>query len=179
MRWRAADRAEVGLAGTGFSVSDEFGHGLDREHRGDDNHTWAARHACYGHDVANEIEAELVEQRCVDRVRGINHKQRMAVSGCTNDRFGSQVACGARAVFDDVWLAEALREPLRREAGQHVCNATRGKPSDQSHRPRRISLRTGNMCCGRQRGGTRCEMKKKLSAGKFHEEPPGDRECHW
>src|SRR5262249_1352319 len=76
-----------------------------------------------------------------------------------------------RPVFDDEWLAEPLRQPLRHHARGGVGIAARGKADNDAHRPHRIGLRPREARHRRQRGSARCEMQK-ISAGKFHFEPP-------
>ena len=73
--------------------------------------------------------------------------------------------------FKDEWLPEPLRQRLTREAGDGVgCLACR-KGDDDAHWPRRIGLRPSDARHGRERGSARGQMQK-ISAGKFHFEPP-------
>src|SRR6516162_7885705 len=59
--------------------------------------------------------------------------------------------------------------PIRRAT---ISNPPPGEGTDnQTHRPRWIGLRPGEARDGRQRGSARCKMQK-ISAGKFHFEPP-------
>src|SRR5262249_47746534 len=90
---------------------------------------------------------------------------------CPHDAFGGHIAAGTRSVLDDEWLPEPLQQRLTHEARDGVgCLACR-KGDDDPHRPRRIGLRPRDARYGRQRGGARCQMEK-ISAGKFHFEPP-------
>src|SRR5215467_12596657 len=95
----------------------------------------------------------------------------MAVGGRTRHCLGGDVARSTRPVLNDEWLAETLRQPLTNQAREDVRRAARGKADDDSHGPRRIGLRPCNSRDSRQRGRARCEMEK-ISAGKFHVEPP-------
>jgi len=122
-------------------------------------------------DVADEIEVELVIERRVERVRRNGHEERIAIRCRTHDRLRGDITAGARPVLDDELLAEPLREPLADQACDDVGAAAGGKADDDADRPRRIGLRPGDPRDGRQRGGARCEMQK-ISAGKFHFEPP-------
>jgi hypothetical protein len=51
------------------------------------------------------------------------------------------------------------------------CAPPRGNGNDQTHWPRRIGLRPCDSRDGWQRGSACCQMQK-ISAGKFHVEPP-------
>jgi hypothetical protein len=68
-------------------------------------------------------------------------------------------------------LAEALRQPLPYQSRDDVTWASGGKADNDAHRPRWIGLRPRDARHGRQRGSARCQMQK-ISAGKFHFEPP-------
>jgi hypothetical protein len=67
-------------------------------------------------NVSVQIEAKLVVERRVDCVRRNDREERIAIWGCTHDRFSSQVSAGARPVLDDELLTKPLREPLPYEA---------------------------------------------------------------
>src|SRR5262249_10170627 len=89
----------------------------------------------------------------------------------TPDRLYTDIATTARTVLDDELLTEALRQPLTNEARSNVVNTTGRKWDNDAHRPRRIGLRPRYARYSRERGSTRCQMQK-ISAGKFHFEPP-------
>src|SRR5262249_21297108 len=89
----------------------------------------------------------------------------------TPDRLYTDIATTARTVLDDELLTEALRQPLTNEARSNVVNTTGRKWDNDAHRPRRIGLRPRYARYSRERGSTRCQMQK-ISAGKFHCEPP-------
>ena len=59
-------------------------------------------------DVADEIETELVVERCVNRVHRSDKEERVAIRGSTHDRLGANVGAGARPVLDDERLAESF-----------------------------------------------------------------------
>ncbi len=92
-------------------------------------------------DVADEIEIELVVERCVDYVRYGGQKQRMTIGWRTHRSLGCDIAAGARPIFDNEWLAEPLREPLPDQARTDVSRAARSVADDNPDRPRRIALR--------------------------------------
>ena len=100
-----------------------------------------------------------------------DQQKRVAVRRRSHDRLGADIAAGARPVLDDEWLPEPLRQPLTDQARDDVGRAAGRKADDDAHRPRRIGLRPRDARHGRQRGSARCQMQK-LSAGKFHGDPP-------
>ena len=162
-----AGRSEVELAGIGFRVGDELGNGGDRDrlvHHQDVRH---ADHARDRRDVTNEIEAQLVVERVVDRVRRNHLEQRVAVRRGLHHGLGPDIAAGARPVLDDDRLTEPLRQPLRHQTGQDVGPAAGGEADDDAHRLRRVGLRDCSPRQRRERGGSGCQMEK-LTAGKFH-----------
>src|SRR5262249_60170392 len=97
-------------------------------------------------------------------------QQRLAGGGRSRGRLGADIAAGARAIVEDEWLTQALRQPLRHQASDDVRRTARRKAEYDMHRPRRISLRFCGLRQSRKRGGTRCQMEK-TSAGKFHRSP--------
>ena len=133
----------------------------------------------YGHELGSrlvlaagamsrmKLSIELVVEGRVDGIRWGDREKRIAVRRCPHDRFGSDIAASARAVFDDEWLPEPLRKPLTDQACEHVIRGAGGKRNDDAHRPCRIGLRPGDPRQGREPGSGRCQMQK-LPAGKFH-----------
>src|SRR5262249_10638710 len=95
----------------------------------------------------------------------------VAVRWGTHDRFGADIGAAPCTIFDDELLAEPLREPRSDEPRKNVGRAARSRRGDDTHRPRRIALRVSEPGHCRQRGSACCEMQK-ISAGKFHSEPP-------
>src|SRR5262249_14779756 len=88
-----------------------------------------------------------------------------------HDCLGGYIGCGAGPVLNYKLLAEPVRQPLADRARDDVRWAARGKADDDVHRPRRIGLRESEARCDRKRGSARGQMQK-ISAGKFHFEPP-------
>src|SRR5262245_16726638 len=66
---------------------------------------------------------------------------------------------------------EPVRQPLPKQTSNDVGPAARDDADDQAHRPRWIGLRPRGPRDSRDSGGARGEMEK-ISAGKFHFEPP-------
>ncbi len=127
--WRGpvAGRRHVDLAWIGLGVGDELGDRLGRNRWIDHHDVGHAHDARDRRDVGNEIEIELVVERCVDRVRRSHQQQRIAVRRRAHDRLGPDIAAGARPVLDDEWLAEPLRQPLTDEARDDVGRAAGGE----------------------------------------------------
>ena len=170
MRRRAdACRAHVDLARIGLGVGDEFGKRLCRYRGIDRDNIGAAANAGDRRDIFDEIEVEVFVERCVDRVRGHHlHQNGVAVRLRAHDRFGADIAAGARPILDDELLAETLAGRLRYDARQAVGGLTGRKADDHAHRLRRIGLRPGELRDGRKRGGPRRQLQKS-SAWKFHD----------
>src|SRR5262245_60384803 len=122
-------------------------------------------------DVAEEIEVEPVVKRRVDRVRRAHQEKCVAVRWGTHDRFGADIGAAPWAIFDDELLAEPPREPRSDEPRKNVGRAARSRRGDDTDRPRRIALRVSEPGHCRQRGSAHDQMQK-ISAGKFHFEPP-------
>jgi len=68
-------------------------------------------------------------------------------------------------------MSPALRQPLTHEACHDVGGTTGGESDNDAHRPRWIGLRPSNTRHGRE-GGSAGRQMQKISAGKFHFEPP-------
>jgi len=135
-----AARGHVDLAGIGFGVGNELGHGLDRQRRVDLEHERIERDDRDRHDIANEVELEVLVECRIARVRLAGRQQRIAVGGCVHDRLGGDVGAGARPVLDDELLAQSLRQRLCHQAGHDVSAAARRKSNDDPHRFCRIGL---------------------------------------
>src|SRR5262245_24160738 len=133
--------------------------------------SWRAEDARNRRDVAYEIEIEVVVKRRVPSVRRSNLQQRVTVRRSTHDSLGRDIAAGACPVLNDKGLTEVLRQPLADQARVQVGHAAGRPADDQSHWPRWIGLRPSSPQRGRQRGSA-CGQMQKLSAGKFHFEPP-------
>ena len=92
-------------------------------------------------DIAKEIEAELIIERGIDRVRRTDQEERVAIRGCPHHHFGANVAASATAGFR-LGIAGPAFPTAIDPSGARRCRATaRGKANDQAHRPRWIGLR--------------------------------------
>jgi hypothetical protein len=70
-----------------------------------------AEDPCDRRDIADEIEAEFIIRRRVDRILGIDHEEGIAVGRRTNGRFCANIAASARAILDDELLGQMVRFP--------------------------------------------------------------------
>jgi hypothetical protein len=62
--------------------------------------------------IAKEIEAELIIERGIDRVRRTHQEERVAVCGRAHDGLSADVAASTGSVFDKELLAQPFRQPL-------------------------------------------------------------------
>ena len=120
-------------------------------------------------DVADEIEAQPLVERRVNRVRRCGEEQGVAVRRRPYERLGRDVGAGSGAGLDQKLLAEPLGEPLPDHARNGVGRATGGVPDQNAYRLARIVVRRRDPREGRKRGSTRCQMQKKATR-KFHDE---------
>src|SRR6185437_12820857 len=77
--------------------------------------------------MSNEIEIKFVVERRIDRVRGTDQEERVAVRRRAHDRLSGDIAACARPVLDDEWLAKPLRQPLTDQTREDVVRAAGGK----------------------------------------------------
>src|SRR6516165_2991456 len=134
-RGPVAGRRHIDFAGIGLGIGDELGDRLDR-HRG--MHLYGKRvtsNARDRHDVADEIEIELVVEGGVDRVHSNASEKRIAVGGRTYNGLGGDIAGGTRSVLDDELLAEPLRQPFSYQACHDVGATSGGKSDNDAHWP--------------------------------------------
>src|SRR5271163_2886915 len=139
-----AARGKIDFTGIGFGIRDEFGNGPGGHCRINFHYIGHADDAPDRRDITDEIETELVVERCVNRVRYSGQKQRITVCWCTHRCLCGDIAAGTRPIVYNEWLAEPLRQPLSYEACREVSSAARGVADDDPDRPRRIALRPGD-----------------------------------
>jgi hypothetical protein len=108
-RLAVAARRKANLAGIGFGVGDEFGDRFGRNRRMDYHHERPAEDAGDRRDVADEVVTELLVKGRVNGLRGVEHKQCVAVRTRAHDDFGGNVAACSRPVLDDECLTKSLR----------------------------------------------------------------------
>src|SRR5260221_6911292 len=105
----AAGRSDIDLARVSLGVRDEFRNRLGGNGWIDRHEIRAAADARDRRNVADELEIELLVQRRVHCVREAGKQERIAVPDCPHDRFGADIAAGARSILDHEWLPEPLR----------------------------------------------------------------------
>src|SRR5262249_26198957 len=129
--------AVIDLARIGLGMGDEFRNRVGRNRWMYLHDAWCTGDARDWCDIADEIEFELLVERRVDRVRRAEKEERVTICGRTHDRFGSDIAAGARPVVDGKWSAKPFRQPLTYQTCEYVRPALWRKADDDAHRPRR------------------------------------------
>src|SRR5262245_64889790 len=97
----------------------------------------------------------------------MDEEERVTIRRRAYDCLSGDIGGSTRPVFDEEWLAEPLRQPLRDQACDDVGRPASGVADDDAHRTRWIGLRPSDPRHGRERGSARGQMQK-ISAGKFH-----------
>src|SRR5262249_6667169 len=118
-----------------------------------------------------KVVIEFVVEACTNRVSCRCQKKSIPICRRSYGRFRAYCATCASPMLYDELLAEALRQPLTYEACEKVIRAAGCISNNDAHRPRWIGLRESDARHSRQRGSARGQMQK-ISAGKFHFEPP-------
>src|SRR3954447_8800745 len=90
-------------------------------------HIRRLRDACYRHNVADEVERQLLVECGVDGVEVTDAEQRVPVRRSIRDRLRREIAAGAGPAFDHEWLPELFRQMLAEETRQHIIWSTRRK----------------------------------------------------
>src|ERR1700704_2014102 len=104
-----ATRRHVDFAWIGLGIGDELRNRPGWNRRIDLHGERRANGARDRRDVTDEIEIELVIERCVTRVRRHDYEERIAVRGCPHDGLRADIAAGAWPVVDNERLTKALR----------------------------------------------------------------------
>jgi len=89
--------------------------GKDAPHRHDIGEADEARNR---YEIADEVEVQLLEQRCIYCVHGAAEDERVAVGGGSNGRLGGELAAGARPILHDNRLAKATDNHTGRSRGR-------------------------------------------------------------
>src|SRR5262249_6081926 len=106
-----AGRSQIELARIGLGVGDELGDRLARKRRTHHKDRRLGEDGGDRRNAANEIEVELLVERCIDGARGARQEKCVAVGWGTPDRLGADIGPATGPVVDYKWLAEPLREP--------------------------------------------------------------------
>ena len=169
-RAAAAGGSPVDAAALRLGPGDEFlriarGHArVDDDHRGRDGD-----HAD-GHEVGVGVGHVRSQQAVRDDTGGAD-EPRVAVGLCLGDDLGADDGARARLVLDDHRLAEALRDGLRRGAGNEVVSAAgaeRHHPADRMIGPIGVRGAGGNEC---GRDGER-DSQRQDEAAELHGHSP-------
>src|SRR5215470_13901730 len=170
-RCSGSSRRIIDFARASLGIGDELGNRLSRDRWIYRHDKWCADNASDWRDIADEIVVELVVECCIDRVQTTDQEKRVAVRGRAHGGLGADIAAATRPAVDNKLLSEPLRQPLSDQARRDVGRSGGRDRHDQTHRPCRIGLRASDAGAGRQRGSA-CGQMQKLTAGKFHFEPP-------
>ena len=120
----------------------------------------------------HEVEAEFIEERCIDGIHRPAEDERIAVGGSPDRRLGCEIAACAGPVLDDERLMKLIRHPFGNDAGNDIEIATRCEADQQSHGTGRVAIgpcKAGN----RRKRSNACSKAQKLSARKLHGALPG------
>ena len=104
-----ATRRHIDLSGIGLGKGDELRERLGRKgwiHFHDEGST---NNACHRNNVADEIVAEIVVERGIDRVRRIDLEECITVGRRAYHDFSANGSAGARSVLYYERMTEALR----------------------------------------------------------------------
>src|SRR5262249_45051259 len=112
-----------------------------------------------------------VETRRNAERSGESQHDRISVGCAPGDLLGSNRPSRSGALVNDDLLAKCLGELVGDDPCDDASATARWKGIDNRNWPDRIGLRRRDACDGRQRGSTGGQMQK-ISAGKFHFEPP-------
>ena len=107
-RASVAARRKTEPAGIGLCVGDKFRNGLGRNRRMDLHDVGDTNHAGHHGEITDRTEFELIVQSRIDGIGREHDEERVAVRRRSHDRFGRNVARGARTVLDNERLTETL-----------------------------------------------------------------------
>src|SRR5262245_66612941 len=122
-------------------------------------------------NIADEVVRKLFIDGRVDRQPDTDQKQGVTVRRRSHDLKRADIAATTRTILNDEMLSKPFRKQLTEQSRVDIVRAAGRKGNDDTHRPRGIGLRSCDMRRKRQRGSARGQMQK-ISAGKFHVEPP-------
>src|SRR5215831_21096254 len=122
-------------------------------------------------NIADEVVRKLFIDGRVDRQPDTDQKQGVTVRRRSHDLKRADVSATARPILNDERLSKPLREQLTEQSRVDIVRAAGRKGNNDAHRPGRIGLRPRETRHGRKSGSARGHMQK-ISAGKFHFEPP-------
>jgi len=110
VKWRSdSGQCHIDLARIGLGIGDELRNRLGRKRRIDLQGQGDSSDVRHRGGVEGKIESKVVVERRVDGVGRHGKQQCVAVRRRANDRFGADVAAGARPIVGDELLAQPLR----------------------------------------------------------------------
>src|SRR5262245_29317758 len=98
LRGSSAGRPVVEVAGVCFRVGDELGKRLCGKRRAHRHDIGEADEAPNRYEIADEVEAKLLEECCIYCVHGAAEDERVAVGGGSNGRLGGEIRSEERRV---------------------------------------------------------------------------------
>src|SRR5712671_3030916 len=170
-----AGRAKVDLAWISLSMGDEFGDRPGRKRGVYHQDIRPPRDARNRRNIADEVETKPVVQRRVDGVRRTAEQERVTVCRRARHGLGAQISACTSAIFNNEWLPKPIRQALTDQTRENVEGAARAEAHNDTHRPRRVGLRSCDMRSEGQRRSRRGKAQK-LPTGKHHGSPPSATE---
>src|SRR6185437_3091322 len=119
------------------------------------------------HEIAQEIELEMMIEGGVDAVRGADQEQGVAIRRSARYCLCGDRAARAVAVIDKEGLAKPPRQPVGGEPCNHIRSTAGNAADDDPHRPSRIIKRASARAQYRHRGAD-CGEVEKASAAEMH-----------
>src|SRR5262245_17030149 len=174
-----ARRREIELAGFFLGERDELFDGVDRNARMDGENVWAGSELGDRVEGFDRIIREFVE-RSIDRVRGRDDEQGVAVGLRLRRRFCPDVASRPATVVRDYLLAETFAQFSGDEAPYDVVAPAWRKRNDEAHCLRRIALRRCRSEAQRNRtnddhGGETCQFVLHFASSLLFSSPVHQR----
>ena len=171
-RGAEAGGGHVDLARIGLGVVDELLDGLRRHVRVDLHHVRHPRDPGHRHDVADEVERQVLVERRVDAVRRVDEEDRVAVGVGLDDGIGADVVAGAGPVVDEDLLVKPPAQPLPHQPCEHVRRPAGRIGHDPADRTRRII--GGRRGAGEDSdgGGAKERASSQAEAHAVSPEPP-------
>ena len=153
-RGAGAGRAEIDLAGIGFCIGNQLGHGLCRKRRIDHQRVRSVADQADRRKILARIVADILVERRPDRERaGIAEQQRVAVRIALRHGLGADRAAGAGPIVDHNFFTEQFAHLVGDAAAHDRGAATRRERNHQRDRPVRKILRVGKARAEAEHGG--------------------------
>jgi hypothetical protein len=118
------------------------------------------------HEIAIDVERELVVELRIDRVRRQGEQNVVAVRGRLCRNVGANVAGGATAIVNDDRLTQFRSQRFVHDAGDHVGAPTRRVGHDEANGLVRIVLRHHRHRCDERKGSS--EERRQSRVPELH-----------